>query len=80
MCYNGRSPSGIVALKNFQSDQIQNGGIQMKRRKWKQRGNEYARSHAMNYRSRLKLIDVLEQQLAESNKEKRIDTKTLTNK
>ena len=52
----------------------------MKRSKWKQRGNEYARSHAMNYRSRLKLIDVLEQQLAESNKQKRIDTKTLTHK
>jgi hypothetical protein len=50
----------------------------MKRSKWKQQGNEYARKRAMNYKERKRLADVLELQLAESNKEKRITTKTLT--
>ncbi len=50
----------------------------MKRSKWKQRGNEYARKWAMNYKERRRLADVLELQLAESNKEKRITTKTVT--
>ena len=55
-----------------------NGDTVMKRSKWKQRGNEYARKWAMNYKERRRLADVLELQLAESNKEKRITTKTVT--
>ena len=54
------------------------GDTVMKRSKWKQRGNEYARKWAMNYKERRRLADVLELQLAESNKEKRITTKTVT--
>ena len=60
----------------------------MKKRKQRNNGwNAYARmfvtrtnEQQLHHKEWRNMVDVLEQQLAESNKQKRIDTKTLTHK